>query len=138
MAKQRNYNGGRRNNKGSWQPKYSSKGQMDFTVTGYVQKINEGDEKDYVQFTIDNPYVKGNYNSISVEVSWEGFPQLELGDQVTIFGMIRSWWNADAEKVEYSFVAEQVKVIEDEVEPEPEKPKGRRGIVKRPDELFGS
>lgn len=135
MAKQRNYNGGRRNNnKGSWQPTYSSKGMMEFTVTGYVQKIAEGEGKDYVQFTIDNPYVKGNYNSISVEVSWEGFPQLELGDQVTIFGMIRSWWNSDSGKVEYSFVAEQVKVIEDEV---PEKPKGRRGTVKnKNDELF--
>lgn len=137
MARERNYNNkGRRSNRGSWQPKYSSKGMMEFTVTGYVQKITEGDNKDYVQFTIDNPYVKGNYNSMTAEVSWEGFPQLELGDQVTIFGMIRSWWNADAEKVEYSFVAEQVKVIEDEVEPE--KPKGRRGIVKNPDELFGS
>ena len=108
---------------------------MEFTVTGYVQKISEGDNKDYVQFTIDNPYVKGNYNSMTVEVSWEGFPQLELGDQVTIFGMIRSWWNSDAEKVEYSFVAEQLKVIEDEVVEE--KPKGRRGLVKN-DELFGS
>lgn len=120
----------RRNNGkkgGSWKPTYSSKGQMDFTVNGFVQKITEGDNKDYVQFTIDNPYVKGNYNSISIEVPWDGFPQLELGDHVEIFGMIRSWWNSDVEKVEYSFVAEQAKVIEDE--PEPEKPKGRRGLV---------
>lgn len=120
----------RRNNNrksGAWKPTYSSKGQMDFTVNGYVQKITEGDNKDYVQFTIDNPYVKGNYNSMCVEVAWDGFPQLELGDHVEIFGMIRSWWNSDAEKVEYSFVAEQAKVIEDE--PEPEKPKGRRGLV---------
>lgn len=118
-------NSGRKS--GNWKPAYSSKGQMDFTVNGYVQKISEGDNKDYVQFTIDNPYVKGNYNSMTVEVAWDGFPQLELGDHVEIFGMIRSWWNSDAEKVEYSFVAEQAKVIEDE--PEPEKPKGRRGLV---------
>lgn len=120
----------RRNNNrkgGAWKPAYSSKGQMDFTVNGYVQKISEGDGKDYIQFTIDNCYVKGNYNSMSVEVPWDGFPQLELGDHVEIFGMIRSWWNSDAEKVEYSFVAEQAKVIQDE--PEPEKPKGRRGLV---------
>lgn len=112
---------------GEWKPTYSSKGQMDFTVNGYVQKITEGDGKDYVQFTIDNPYVRGNYNSMTVEVAWDGFPQLELGDHVEIFGMIRSWWNSYAEKVEYSFVAEQAKVIQDE--PEPEKPKGRRGLV---------
>lgn len=135
MARERNYNNkGRRNNKGSWQPKYSSKGMMEFTVNGYVQKINEGDNKDYVQFTIDNPYVKGNYNTISVEVPWEDFPQLELGDHVEIFGMVRSWWQEDMGMVTYSFVAEQVKVIDDE---EVEKPKGRRGIVKN-DELFGS
>ena len=115
--------------KGSWKPTYSSKGQMDFTVNGYVQKISEGDGKDYIQFTIDNCYVKGNYNSMTVEVAWDGFPQLELGDHVEIFGMIRSWWNADNEKVEYSFVAEQAKVIEDE----PEQPKrSRRGIVNNP------
>lgn len=130
MAKQRNYNiGGRRNNKCSWRPQYSSEGQMDFTCQGYVQKISEGEGRDFVQFTIDNTFVKGNFNSFTIEVSWEGFPQLELGDHVEIFGLVRSWWNADAEKVEYSFVAEQVKVIEDEVEPEPEKPKGRRGIA---------
>ena len=115
MARERNYNNkGRRNNKGSWQPKYSSKGMMEFTVNGYVQKINEGDNKDYVQFTIDNPYVKGNYNTISVEVPWEDFPQLELGDHVEIFGMVRSWWQEDMGMVTYSFVAEQVKVIDDE------------------------
>ena len=137
MAKQRNYNnGGRRNsNKGAWRPPYSSEGQMDFTCQGYVQKINEGDGRDFVQFTIDNPFVKGNFNSFTIEVSWEGFPQLELGDHVEIFGLVRSWWNADAEKVDYSFVAEQVKVLEDEVVEE--KPKGRRGLVKN-DELFGS
>lgn len=124
MANSRRNNGRK---SGAWKPTYSSKGQMDFTVNGFVQKITEGDNKDYVQFTIDNPYVKGNYNSMCVEVAWDGFPQLELGDHVEIFGMIRSWWNSDAEKVEYSFVAEQAKVIEDE--PEPEKPKGRRGLV---------
>lgn len=114
---------------GAWRPTYSSKGQMDFTVNGYVQKISEGDNKDYLQFTIDNPYVQGNFNSMTVEVAWDGFPQLELGDHVEIFGMIRSWWNAEQAKVEYSFVAEQAKVIEDEVE----KPKrSRRGVVNDP------
>lgn len=125
----------RRNNgrkSGAWKPTYSSKGQMDFTVNGYVQKITEGDSKDYVQFTIDNPYVKGNYNSMCVEVAWDGFPQLELGDHVEIFGMIRSWWNSDAEKVEYSFVAEQAKVIEDEVE---QPKRSRRGTVTVTDPL---
>lgn len=126
MAKQRNYNnGGRRNNKKEWKPKYSSKGQVDFTLTGYVQKISEGDEVDYVQFTIDNPFAAGNYNSISVEVPWEGFPQLELGDQVQIFGLVRSWWNEDINRVTYSFHAQQLNVIEDE----PDLPKGRRGLV---------
>ena len=127
MAKQRNYNGNsRRNNKkGGWKPEYSSKGIVEFTLNGYVQKISEGEGRDFVQFTIDNPYVAGNYNSITVEVSWEGFPQLELGDHVEIFGMIRSWWNEDINRVTYSLHAEQVKVIEDE---EPELPKGRRGV----------
>lgn len=123
-------NNGRRNTSGrrqAWKPEYSSHGQMDFTVTGYVQKISEGDGKDYLSFTIDNPYVKGNYNSMSVEVPWEGLPQFEVGDHVQLFGMIRSWWNAESGKVEYSFVAESGKVVEDE--PEPPK-RSRRGVAK--------
>lgn len=129
MRERRN-NGRRNNNSGrrqAWKPEYSSKGQMDFTVEGFVQKISEGDGKDYLSFTIDNPYVSGNYNSISVEVSWDNFPQFEVGDHVQLFGMIRSWWNADNEKVEYSFVAESGKVVEDE--PEPTK-RSRRGVAK--------
>ena len=121
-----------RRSAGAWRPQYSSEGQMDFTCQGYVQKITEGDGRDFIQFTIDNPFVKGNFNSFTIEVNWDGFPQLELGDHVEIFGLVRSWWNAENEKVEYSFVAQQVKVIEDEVEPEPEKPKGRRGIANNP------
>lgn len=123
MAKTRNTNNGGRRNKSSWQPEYSSIGQMDFTVNGFVQEIKEGDGVDYITFKIDNPYVQGNINTIDVEVAWEGFPQLEEGDHVNIFGMIRSWWNGNIKRVTYSFTAEQVEVIKDE----PEKPKTRRG-----------
>lgn len=126
MARTRNTNNGVRRNKSSWAPEYSSFGQMDFTVQGYVQEIREGDGVDYVNFKIDNPYVQGNINTIDVEVSWDGFPQLEEGDHVNIFGMIRSWWNKDINRVLYSFTAEQVEVIKDE---EP-KPKSRRGVAR--------
>lgn len=125
MAKQRSNNNNRRG-KGKWQPDYPTQGNMDFSVNGYVQSINEGENVDYVHFYIDNPYVTNNTNSIDVEVPWEGFPQLEVGDHVNIMGNIRSWWNADIGRVTYSFVAEQLEVIEDE--PVEEKPKGRRGI----------
>lgn len=121
----RNSNYGRRNNK-SWKPEFSTKGQMDFTVNGIVQEIKEGDGVDYVAFKIDNPYVQNNINTIDVEVNWEGFPQLEKGDHVNIFGMIRSWWNSDIKRVTYSFIAEQVEVIKDE---EP-KAKTRRGTAR--------
>lgn len=121
----RNNNYGRRSNK-SWEPEFSTKGQMDFTVNGFVQEIKEGDGVDYVAFKIDNPYVQNNINTIDVEVNWEGFPQLEKGDHVNIFGMIRSWWNSDIKRVTYSFIAEQVEVIKDE---EP-KAKTRRGTAK--------
>jgi hypothetical protein len=121
----RNNNYGRRSNK-SWAPEFSTKGQMDFTVNGFVQEIKEGDGVDYVAFKIDNPYVQNNINTIDVEVNWEGFPQLEKGDHVNIFGMIRSWWNSDIKRVTYSFIAEQVEVIKDE---EP-KAKTRRGTAK--------
>ena len=127
--KQRTNNNNRRG-KSKWEPDYPTVGSMDFNVQGYVQKIAEGNNVDYVTFLINNPYVKGNVNSINVEVPWDDCPQLELGDHVAIYGNIRSWWNADIERVTYSFVAEQVGDIEDEPEPEPEKPKGRRGIAK--------
>ena len=124
MAKNRQNN--RRGSK-SWQPDYSTEGVMDFSVNGYVQSISEGDNVDYVHFYIDNPYVKNNTNSIDVEVPWDGFPQLEVGDHVNIMGNIRSWWNAEIKRVTYSFVCEQLEVIKDD-QPEPKK-KSRRGIV---------
>ena len=116
---------GRRNNKSSWQPQYSTEGSMDFSVCGYVQKVKEGDEVDYITFNIDNPFVKGNVNSINIEVPWsDDFPMLNEGDYVNLFGMIRSWWNPDIEKVTYSFVAQQV----EKGEKQEEKPKkSRRG-----------
>lgn len=123
MAKQRTNNS--RKGKSSWAPDYPTQGNMDFSVNGYVQEIREGDDVDYIQFFIDNPYVKNNTNSIQVEVPWDGFPQLEVGDHVNIMGNIRSWWNSDISRVTYSFVAEQLEVIEDE---KPQK-KSRRGTV---------
>lgn len=115
---------GRRNNK-SWKPSYSTEGSMDFSVCGYVQKVKEGDEVDYITFNIDNPFAKDNVNSICIEVPWDdALPMLNEGDYVNIFGLIRSWWNPDIEKVTYSFVAQQV--TKDEPKKE-EKQKTRRG-----------
>lgn len=116
-------NNGRRG-KQDWKPKYDTTGQMDFTVNGIVQEIKEGNKVDYVKFKLDNPYVDDNFNTIDVEVAWDDFPQLEEGDHVNIYGFIRSWWVAEINRVTYSFVAEEVKVIKDE---EPEKSKSRRG-----------
>lgn len=116
---------GRRNNNKSWQPAYSTEGQMDFSVNGYVQKVKEGDEVDYILFNINNQFVKNNINTMSVEVPWDdNFPMLNEGDYVNIFGLIRSWWDPDIKKVTYSFVAQQVT----KDEPKEEKPKkSRRG-----------
>ena len=98
----------------SWKPEYDTSGQMDFTVNGFVQDIKEGDKVDYIKFKIDNPYVEDNINTIDVEVAWDGFPQLEKGDHVNIYGFIRSWWQSDIKRVTYTFVAEQVELIKDE------------------------
>ena len=109
-----------------WSPDYSTEGTMDFSINGYVQSIEENTkiEADYVKFIIDNPFCEGNFNSITVEVPWKGFPQLELGDHVNMFGVIRSWWNKDIGRVIYSFHAQQIQVVEDEA------PKGRRGVLR--------
>ena len=111
---------------------------MSFNINGYVQKVTEdGDnERDFVRFTIDNPYAEGNYNEITVQVPWDGFPQLEPGDKVNMFGMIRSWFNGKGEQTTYSFIAEQVEVINVDKEEEQPIKKTRRGIVTK-DELFG-
>lgn len=104
---------------------------MSFNINGYVQKIMEDadNERDFVKFIIDNPYKVGNYNVITIQVPWEGFPQLEEGNKVNVFGMIRSWYNGEDKELSYSFVAEQIEVIT--VDKEEEKPikKTRRGIV---------
>lgn len=105
-------NGGRGS---GWKPEYSSEGSMRFGVKGYVQKIKQGKTKngdcDFVTFLIDNPFVKGNINSINIECSYD-LPQLEDGDHVIVRGNIRSWWDDDAEMVTYSFVADEILEVE--------------------------
>lgn len=103
--------------------RYCTDGQMDFSVNGYVQKIQEGENVDYVNFNINNPFKAGNINTITVEVPWDGFPQLEEGDHVNVYGLIRSWWKDDIGRIIHSFVAQQVEVIKDEEKPK----KSRRG-----------
>lgn len=133
MRGQRSYNSRRRgsSSKSHWEPEYCSRGEMSFNINGYVQKVTEdGDnERDFVKFIIDNPYKVGNYNVITVQVPWDGFPQLEEGNKVNVFGMIRSWYNGEDKELSYSFVAEQIEVIT--VDKEEEKPikKTRRGII---------
>lgn len=127
------YNSRRRgsSSKSRWEPEYCSRGEMSFNINGYVQKITEdGDnERDFVKFIVDNPYAEGNYNEISIQVPWDGFPQLKEGDKVNVFGMIRSWFNGEGKQLSYSFVAEQIEVVT--VDKEKEKPikKTRRGFI---------
>lgn len=113
----------------SWEPQFSSRGNMEFSVSGIVQNITEGDEEDYVKFLIDNPYAEGNTNSIEVHVPWERFPMLEEGQSVRIDGNIRSWWKKDIKSVVYSFHAEKVIIADEEDDSfvEEKKPKSRRG-----------
>ena len=110
-----------------WEPKYSTSGVMQFNVRGYVQEIKEGENVDYVKFILDNPFAEGNLNTISIDVPWDDCPQLELGDHVVVCGNIRSWWNADIERITYSFVASQAELLKDDVI---DKPKSRRGTTK--------
>ena len=115
---------------GNWE--YPTDGEMSFSCLGYVQKVTEGKNEDYVRFYLDNPFKSGNTNSFDVTVPWDDdLPMLEVGDHVNIFGLCRSWWEPDLEIVKYTFVAQQIQVIEDQKAPEPEMPvKSRRGIKK--------
>lgn len=113
---------GKKYGKSTWRPKYPSAGDMRFGIRGYVQEVKHGENKngkcDYVTFQIDNPYVRGNINSISIEVPYD-LPELEAGDNVVLRGNIRSWWDADIGVVTYSFVADEVEGIDDDrVSPE--------------------
>lgn len=126
MAKQRTFK-----KKNESFAEYPTEGMMTFECSGYVQDVKEGDEVDYVNFNIDNPFVKGNINTFSIDVPWsDDLPQLELGDHVNVFGMIRSWWNKDLKRVTYSFVAQQIEVVEDQKETEVTPKKTRRGTAK--------
>mgnify|MGYP003288157240 CR=1 FL=1 len=150
MARERSYNSGSRrsSSKSRWEPEFLSKGVMTFEVNGIVQDIKEnGDnEEDYIKFCIDNPFKEGNVNIIEVSVPWEGFPQLEKGEHVTLFGQIRSWWKKDIGMVTYSFQAQDIKVHKEgdndfgqwssEIVKEEPVRKTRRGVIPK-DELFG-
>ena len=98
--------------KNSWTPKYSTKGDMEFIVRGYVQEVTASEERDFVVFKIDNPYVEDNVNIITIECAWS-LPQLEAGDHVEVKGNIRSWWKKEYELITHSFVAEEINQIKE-------------------------
>ena len=128
MAKQRTIK-----KKATWGDfEYPTTGEMSFVCNGYVQDVKEGDEVDYITFYLANPFKSGNTNSFNIDVPWDDdLPQLEIGDHVNIFGLCRSWWNKDIERVTYSFVAQQVEVIDDsKVETSEPPKKSRRGVEK--------
>lgn len=109
VMKQRTTNNNN-NYKGKWHPQYPSDGKMIFQVEGFVQQVKSTENVDYITFNVDNPYVRGNYNAISVEVGHD-LPMLEQGDVVRIVGNIRSWWTPDGNFVKYTFIAERIDEI---------------------------
>ena len=114
---------GRRESKKEWGGKYSNKGHVDFTLTGVVNDITENPdrEEDYVYFFIENQLSKNNICLFPVTVSWE-LPQLEEGETVNIFGVMRTW-NTEGRGPKIELVAQQLEKV---VEEEKEVKKGRR------------
>lgn len=112
---------GRRNNgAATWGGKYSNEGQVDFTLQGTVNGIREdvNNEVDYVSFFITNPIKNDNICLFIVTVDWT-LPQLEEGDKVNIFGVMRTW-KTDGQGPKIELVAQQIEKVEQEVK------KGRR------------
>lgn len=111
----------RRQQQSTWGGRYSNKGQVDFTLHGTVEQIRENpdQEVDYVEFFIENPLKKTNICLFTVTVDWT-LPQLNEGDEVNIFGVMRTW-KGDGNGPKIELVAQQVERVEKEVK------KGRRG-----------
>ena len=113
------------NQKKIWGGKYSNEGQVDFTLNGYVDSIYEDtdNEEDFVKFFITNPIKKDNICLFQVTCPWD-LGQLEEGDHVNIFGVMRTWAEkGSAPRIE--LVAQQIEEIKEE-----KKTKGRRGVKK--------
>lgn len=110
-----------RRQKSTWGGRYSNKGQVDFTLHGTVEQIRENpdQEVDYVEFFIENPLKKTNICLFTVTVDWT-LPQLNEGDEVNIFGVMRTW-KGEGNGPRIELVAQQIEKVEKEVK------KGRRG-----------
>lgn len=117
--------GSRRQQQGTkaWGGKYSNEGQVDFTLHGVVNDITENPdrEEDYVYFFITNPLSCNNICLFCVTVGWD-LPQLEEGDEVDIFGVMRTW-KTEGRGPKIELVAQQIKKVE---QVEKEVKKGRR------------
>lgn len=105
--KQRNYN----EKKKTWGGKYSNEGSIDFTLRGYVNSISEGEEVDYVEFFITNPIKPDNVCLFTVTCPWD-LGQLEEGDHVNIFGVMRTWAEKGA-KPRIELIAQQISEVEE-------------------------
>lgn len=112
--------GRREQTESKWGGKYSNKGQVDFTLTGTVNSIREDgkNEVDYVEFFIENQIKKTNICLFTVTVGWD-LPQLEEGQEVNIFGIMRTW-RVEGQPPRVELVAQQVEIIPQE------QPKSRR------------
>lgn len=128
------WNNNSRRKSDRWCPDYPTDGTVDFSLNGYVQKIKEdgNNEVDYLTFYLMNPVAQGNICSIGVTASWD-LPQVEVGDHINVFGVMRSWYNDGNVKLE--LIAQQIEEIkEDEKNIEESTPtKTRRGTLKAND-----
>lgn len=113
MRSRSGYNNGNK----KWD-KYPTSGYTNVEIDGYVQKIKQ-DEKhqcDYVTFYIvdENDPVKNgqkraSYEIIGVTVPWDLDIELDEGDHVKIWGIIKSWSTDYGIKLEI-----RAQVIEDQ------------------------
>lgn len=87
------------NNGKKWD-KYPTTGYTNVEIEGYVQRVKQDDKHqcDYVTFYIvdDNDPLKKNdkratYEIIGVTVPWDLDIELDEGDHVKLWGIIKSW-----------------------------------------------
>lgn len=91
-----------------------------FNIAGTIKDVYEGEKYDYVSVNVDSENInpktnKPYYDTYSVVCSKD----MEIpddGEEVRFIGRVKSFYNKDKQRTEYSFYAEEIYGINDAVD----------------------
>ena len=91
-----------------------------FNIAGVIKDVHEGEKYDYVSVNVDSENINPKTNKPYYDTYSVACPKdIEIpddGEEVRFIGRVKSFYNKDKQRTEYSFYAEAIYGINDAVD----------------------